>query len=63
VVVLTKIDKLGSSHRQARIDAVAAELTLPEDQVIPFSAITGAGRDELAAAIITLIEQPSWRTA
>jgi GTP-binding protein len=32
-----------------------------EDQVIPFSAMTGAGRDELAAAIVDLTTAPSWR--
>jgi len=63
VVVLTKIDKLASARRDERIDAVAGAIGLPEDQVIPFSAVTGAGRDELAAAIVSLIEQPSWRIA
>ena len=32
-----------------------------ESQIIPFSAHTGRGRDELAAAIADLCAQPSWR--
>jgi hypothetical protein len=31
--------------------------------VIPFSAVTGEGRDELAEAIEALLEQPAWRAA
>jgi hypothetical protein len=37
-------------------------LRLEDDQVIPFSAETNVGRDELAAALVSLVEQPSWRT-
>ncbi|MDB4883350.1 MAG: hypothetical protein JWL95_2116, partial [Gemmatimonadetes bacterium] len=33
-----------------------------EDQMIPFSATTNVGRDELAAALASLVEQPAWRT-
>jgi hypothetical protein len=29
--------------------------------MIPFSATTNAGRDDLAAAVVSLVEQPSWR--
>ena len=31
--------------------------------MIPFSAVTGEGRDELAEALVSLLEQPDWRTA
>jgi GTP-binding protein len=63
VVVLTKIDKLRAREVPERIHAIAVSLHLEDDQVIPFSAETNQGRDELAAALMALIEQPSWRTA
>jgi len=58
---LTKIDKLTASQRKARIAAVMDALEASEDQVIPFSAVTGEGRDELAEAVVALVEQPAWR--
>lgn len=59
---LTKIDKLTPKQRAERLPALMDELQLSEDQVIPFSAVTGEGRDELAAAVVALIEQPAWRS-
>jgi GTP-binding protein len=61
VVVLTKIDKLRAREVPERIHAIAVALRLDDEQVIPFSAMTDQGRDELAAALVALIEQPSWR--
>lgn len=61
IVVLTKIDKLGAAPARERPAAVAAELGVDVAQVIPFSAVTGSGRDELAEAIVELVAQPSWR--
>jgi GTP-binding protein len=58
---LTKVDKLSSTHRAARIAALSDQLQVPSDQVIPFSAVTGEGRDELAEAVVALVEQPAWR--
>ncbi|HZI42268.1 MAG TPA: ribosome biogenesis GTP-binding protein YihA/YsxC [Gemmatimonadaceae bacterium] len=60
---LTKIDKLTSNQRKERLAALTGELGVSEDQVIPFSAATGEGRDDLAAAVIALVEQPAWRSA
>jgi len=60
---LTKIDKLTANQRKARLTTLTDELAVSEDQVIPFSAVTGEGRDELAAAVVSLIEQPAWRSA
>ena len=60
---LTKIDKLTASQRKARIAALLETLETSEDQVIPFSAVTGEGRDELAEAVVALIEQPAWRAS
>jgi GTP-binding protein len=58
---LTKIDKLTASQRAARIALLTEELDTTADQVIPFSAVTGEGRDELAEALVALVEQPAWR--
>ena len=61
LVAITKIDKLG---KQARRDALAQILSatgLDDDQVIPFSAQTGEGRDEIAGAIASLLTAPAWR--
>jgi GTP-binding protein len=62
IVVITKIDKLGTRAATQRVAELSRSLGLTDDQVIPFSAVTGAGRDELAEAIVSLIAQPSWRT-
>src|SRR5262249_35581777 len=61
IVVLTKIDKLSSRERRDRIDPISNELGLDAEQVVPFSAVTGEGRGELAEAIESLLAQPSWR--
>jgi GTP-binding protein len=63
IVVLTKIDKLRPREVAARVHEIAVALRLEEEQMIPFSAETNQGRDELAAALMSLIEQPSWRPA
>ncbi|HJU74328.1 MAG TPA: ribosome biogenesis GTP-binding protein YihA/YsxC [Gemmatimonadaceae bacterium] len=55
MVVITKIDKLSSSMAAERIAALTNTLGLNKDQVVPFSAVTGEGRDELAAAVVALV--------
>jgi GTP-binding protein len=55
------MDKLTPAERKVRATERAAQLGLDTDQVIPFSAVTGEGRDALAEAIEALLEQPSWR--
>jgi len=60
--VLTKIDKLTPKQRRERLAEISAALGLEESQVVPFSAVTGEGRNELAEGIEELLEQPSWRT-
>ncbi len=62
VIALTKIDKLKHRELKARFAALIAAAGLDEEQVIPFSSRTGAGRDDLAEAIVSLCNQPSWRT-
>jgi GTP-binding protein len=61
IVALTKIDKLRARERAARVSDTVARLGVDEEQVIPFSSVTREGRDDLAAAIVELVGQPSWR--
>lgn len=55
IVVATKVDKLGAAERQNRISKLALEAGIEMEQLIPFSAVSGAGRDELAEAIAALV--------
>ena len=55
LICVTKTDKLGRSAVAERVAAIAKALALDPEQVIPFSAVTGAGRDELAEAIVALV--------
>ena len=61
IFALTKIDKLGRVEAEERVASITAHIRADPAQVIPFSAVTGMGRDELAEAIIALAAQPSWR--
>ena len=61
IVALTKIDKLAAKDAVKRVPDVARSLGIDAEQVIPFSAVTDKGRDELAEAIQDLLAQPSWR--
>ena len=63
LIALTKIDKVSARDRAERIDAIGRMAGLEGDQLIPFSAVTGEGRNELASAILSLLEAPHWRTA
>lgn len=63
IVAVTKIDKLAPAKVRERVHALAVELELDEEQMIPFSAVTGEGRDELAEALVALLKQPDWRAA
>jgi GTP-binding protein len=56
IVAITKVDKLSSAAAAQRIADLTEALGLDDDQVIPFSAITGRGRDELASAIVSLTD-------
>jgi GTP-binding protein len=55
LIAATKTDKLSKGAAAARIAAIAKDLAIDEDQVIPFSAVTGEGRDDLAAAVASLV--------
>ena len=62
VVALTKLDKLRRAEADTRPPRLAELLDLDPVQIIPFSSVTGQGRDELAAAIVALVDQPPWRS-
>lgn len=61
IVVATKVDKLSKAERTQTLVSLAARLGIEDEQLIPFSARTGEGRDELAHAVVSLLAQPSWR--
>ncbi len=53
--VATKIDKISRAAAERRVQDLAIILQVDEDHIIPFSAQTGVGRDELAEAIAGLL--------
>lgn len=55
LICVTKIDKLSKGAVAARVKELAASLALDPEQIIPFSAVTGEGRDELAEAVVSLV--------
>lgn len=55
LVALTKTDKLSKAAGQTRVDEIARSLSLDAEQVIPFSAVTGAGRTDLLEAVMQLV--------
>ena len=59
IVVLTKSDKLSRKAVTERADSIARSLLLDPEQTIPFSAVTGEGRDDLAAAIMSAVSETS----
>jgi GTP-binding protein len=56
VVALTKLDKVPRADSARRVRELTLQLGLDPDQVIPFSAHTGVGRDELATALEALVD-------
>lgn len=63
IVVLTKVDKVSVSEAAKRVIHITSTLGLEAEQVIPFSTVTRRGRDELAAAIESLLAAGPWREA
>jgi len=55
IVAATKVDKLRASERDAALAALAKHAGVDADHVIPFSAVTKEGRNELAEAIVALV--------
>ena len=56
LVAITKMDKFGTDAGRDRVAAIALALELDLDQVVPVSAETGLGRDDLASAVMQLME-------
>lgn len=56
VVVLTKIDKLSRAGAEERASEIMKALSLSREQTIPFSSTSGEGREELAAAVSSLVD-------
>jgi len=56
LVAITKMDKFGTGAGRDRVAAIASALELDADQVVPVSAETGLGRDDLATAVMQLME-------
>lgn len=63
IVAATKVDKLRAAEVEPRLQALAREVGVDADQIVVFSATTGRGRDELAAALVALLAQPDWKPA
>ncbi len=58
IFVATKVDKFSKRAAAERIAGIERQLGFEGAEVIPFSAVTGEGRDEVAAAIEQLISEP-----
>lgn len=61
LIAITKADKLTRQAAAQRVTQLAAVLELDEEQIVTVSAHTGAGRDELARAMVELLGSPAWR--
>ncbi len=61
LLALTKVDKLNRVERAKRVAAVCEAIGVDEDQVIPFSAHDHIGRDDLAEALVSLLDAGPWR--
>jgi GTP-binding protein len=58
LIVLTKMDKLTRAEQVGRVAAISTLTGIDEEQIIPFSAVTGLGRDDLAASVAALVAAP-----
>lgn len=56
LVVLTKMDKLKRSERSRVVENASGKLGVDPDQILPFSAQTGEGRDALLGALEALLD-------
>jgi len=58
IFVATKVDKFTKRAAAERIAEIERQLGFEDAEVIPFSATTGEGRDEVASAIDQLLSEP-----
>ncbi len=61
LVVATKVDKLTKAERAKQLSALRREFQLAEGQPIPFSSVTGEGRDEVWAHLDAAAAKPPVR--
>jgi GTP-binding protein len=61
IFAVTKVDKIGRAQVAQRVQQLSTQLGLDPDQIVPFSAQTGEGRDELATALMSLLALPDWK--
>ena len=61
LVVATKADKLKESQLAGKLEALQVGLHLPEDQPLPYSSVTRAGRSEVWSAIMQELGSPTRR--
>jgi GTP-binding protein len=54
---LTKVDKLKASQRQKQLDTVVRALGIDAEQAVPFSALTGEGREDLLESVHALLTE------
>jgi len=57
LIVLTKMDKLKRSQRRRHVERAVKELGVDEEQIVPFSAKTGEGKDALLGALSGLLRR------
>ncbi len=60
LLAVTKVDKLTRAQLPERLRALAKAIGTDVDQLVPFSAVTGQGRDDLAASVSALVETEAW---
>lgn len=53
--VLTKVDKLRARERESNIPSIAARLGVDPGDVVPFSSLSGEGREDLLASLESLL--------
>lgn len=61
LVVVTKTDTVSARACTTSVERLASVLGVEQDAIVPVSSKTGSGRDELAHALVALLDQPSWR--
>lgn len=60
LLAVTKVDKLTRAQLPERMRDLARAVGTDVDQLVAFSAVTGQGRDDLAAAVSALVETEAW---
>ena len=61
LIAATKVDKLTRSEAPKKLRDLALAIGVEDEQIIPFSSVTGMGRDDLAAAVVARVAEPPWR--